>query len=342
MSALQPITIVGGGLAGLSLGIALCRAGVPTHIIEAGDYPRHRVCGEFITGLNDATIAKLEIGPAFNEAVCHHRVTFFLRGRAFGRQAMPSPARGISRYTLDARLADLFTSAGGRLSTHTRFTSPLLKPGWVQTNGRKRIATSPWMGLKLHARNFGTSDELELHLGNHAYVGLSAVEDGWINVCGLFRRRPDLNFNRDDALPVHLRASGLNVLAERLAVAEVRPGSRSAVAGFSFDRRINLENGVCLGDACAMIPPFTGNGMAMAFTSSALALDPLVAWAGGACSWTETTSSIRALLARQFKLRLASASFLHPFLLTRTGQRGLGTVADAGLLPFRPLFQLLH
>ena len=51
MTAVQSVRIVGGGLAGLSLGIGLRRAGVSTEIFEAGDYPRHRVCGEFVTGL---------------------------------------------------------------------------------------------------------------------------------------------------------------------------------------------------------------------------------------------------------------------------------------------------
>jgi flavin-dependent dehydrogenase len=342
MTALQPITIVGGGLAGLSLGIALCKTGVPTHIVEAGDYPRHRVCGEFITGLDDATIDRLEIGPALAGAGCHHRVTWFWNGRAVGQNTLPAPARALSRYALDARLAQLFTAAGGRLSTHTRFTASTFAPGWVQTNGRKRIGASPWMGLKLHARGLATIDGLELHFGGGAYVGLSSVEDGWINVCGLFRRRPGLRFDRDDALPACLRASGLHELAERLAGAEVRPGSRCAVAGFAFDRRITREGGVRLGDACAMIPPFTGNGMAMAFTSAALALDPLVAWSRGDRSWGETARGIRDSLAREFKLRLTSAACLHPFFLARAWQRCLGAAARTGLLPLRPMYHLLH
>ena len=342
MSALQPITIVGGGLAGLSLGIGLCKAGVPTHIIEAGDYPRHRVCGEFITGLDDTTIDKLKIGPAFTGVGCHRSVTFFLRANPVSRQILPSPARAISRYALDARLAELFTAAGGRLSTRTRFTSPLVEPGWVLTNGRKRIEASPWMGLKLHARNLTVADDLELHLSDNAYVGLSAVEDGWINVCGLFRRRPRLEFDRDNALPAYLRASGLSHLADRIAAAAVRPGSRSAAVGFEFDRGVSRDEGVQLGDACGMIPPFTGNGMAMAFISAALALDPLTEWSRAELSWSETVRRIRDSLSREFKLRLSSAAVLHPFFLNRIGQRCLGTLARFGLLPLRPMYQLLH
>jgi len=342
MNAPRPITIVGGGLAGLSLGIALRRAGVETRIIEAGHYPRHRVCGEFITGLDDATIERLGIGPALAGAGSPRGVTFFHRGRTIGRHALPAPARTISRFTLDARLAGMFTAAGGGLSTDQRVATQTLEPGWVRTTGRKRTDASPWMGLKLHARNLATTDELELHLGEGAYVGLSAVEGGWINVCGLFRRRPGLRFDRADALASCLSASGLAELAGRLEAAEIRPDSRSAVAGFGFDRRLPETEGVELGDANAVIPPFTGNGMAMAFAGAARALDPLVAWARGGPSWRETAGTIHHSLQREFKRRLACAAVLHPFLLTPAWQGFLGTASRAGLLPVDAMYRLLH
>ena len=57
MNAPRPLTIVGGGLAGLTLGIALRQRGVPVTIWEAGHYPRHRVCGEFICGRGRETLS---------------------------------------------------------------------------------------------------------------------------------------------------------------------------------------------------------------------------------------------------------------------------------------------
>jgi flavin-dependent dehydrogenase len=342
MNTIKPIAIIGGGLAGLSLGIALRKAGVPTRLYEAGDYPRHRVCGEFITGLDDVTIARLEIGAAFTGAGRHRSVTWFWREQAVGRNALVSPARALSRYYLDTRLAELFVAAGGELLTNTRYNPPTLEPGMVQANGRKRIGASPWMGLKLHARNLPPADDLELHLGDGAYVGLSAVEDGWINVCGLFRRRPGLRFDHDDALPAYLRASGLHALAERLKTAIIRPGSRCGVAGFMFDRRIGRGGGLRLGDACAVVPPFTGNGMAMAFASAAIAVEPLVAWARGERLWEDVTRDIDTAIRAEFRLRLASAALLHPFLLNRGGQRCLAGALRSGLLPITTLYRLLH
>ena len=50
------LTIAGGGLAGLSLGIALRSRGVPVRVIEAASYPRHRVCGEFISAIADVEL----------------------------------------------------------------------------------------------------------------------------------------------------------------------------------------------------------------------------------------------------------------------------------------------
>jgi len=340
--ARHPITIVGGGLSGLSLGVALRNAGVPTEIIEAGEYPRHRVCGEFITGLVTETIEKLGIGPALADATSHRKVTWHLRDRAIGCQVLPSPARAVSRYALDARLAEMFVARGGRLTTHTRFKPKADEPGTVQTSGRRSCGVSPWLGLKLHASNLATTDDLEFFLGDGAYVGLSTIEDGWTNLCGLFRRRPELQFERDDALSTYLCASGLAPLAERLKSANIRLGSRCAVAGIVCDSHVTEESGVRLGDACAMIPPFTGNGMAMAFTSAALALDPLVAWSRGDCSWVDTARCIRESLRGEFRVRLASASFLHHFLLNGTLQPCLGVSMRSGLLPLTTLYRLLH
>ena len=91
MNPPRQIEIVGGGLAGLSLGLALRRAGVPVTIFEAGAYPRHRVCGEFITGLKAPTIARLGLAPLLGDAGRLREVAWLARGRVVRRQQLPIP-----------------------------------------------------------------------------------------------------------------------------------------------------------------------------------------------------------------------------------------------------------
>ena len=101
MNATHPIEIIGGGLAGLSLGLALRREGVPVTLHEAGEYPRHRVCGEFITGLAASTIQRLGLAPALRDALHHEEVAWSVGGASPRIQHLPSPALGLSRHALD-------------------------------------------------------------------------------------------------------------------------------------------------------------------------------------------------------------------------------------------------
>ncbi len=338
----RPVEIIGGGLAGLALGIGLRRAGVPVTVFEAGDYPRHRVCGEFIAGLPDEVSRKLGIEDVFEGSILNTKVCWFLKDRRIGDMRLPRAAIGISRFMLDARLARLFVGRGGRLVTRRRMASDVHGPGRVLTAGRRRYADSPWVGLKAHVRNLSLGADLELHLGTGAYVGLSRVEEGWINLCGLFRRRSGLRGDSPEGLARTLRSSGLFALAERVGGVELRRGSACAVAGFVFDRRVGQRGAVALGDSCAVVPPFTGNGMAMALTGAALSLDPLLDWARYRASWEDASATIQEGLQHEFRVRLRGAALLHPMLLDPAGQSCLGALARTGLLPLRPLYHLLH
>ena len=340
-SPLKPVEIIGGGISGLSLGLALRRAEVPVTLIEAGGYPRHRVCGEFITGLNADTIDRLGLSSIIADARHHRQVSWFLRDRLLRRQTLPDPALALSRHVLDQRLANAFVSAGGALRTHTRADLSKTPDGRVFATGRKP-ARSDWIGLKCHAHGLVLKSELELHLGDNAYVGLCAVEEDRVNVSGLFRQRPGFDVTRETALLTYLRASGLGDLANRLSEVEIDPASFSAVAGLGFSKPAARSDRLVIGDTFAMIPPFTGNGMAMAFQSAECALDPLLAWSRGEAGWPVTLRKVNDRLRRRFRRRLASAKALHPFLFNPHGQRWLAAVNRTGLLPMRSLYHVLH
>jgi menaquinone-9 beta-reductase len=338
----RPVEIIGGGLAGLSLGLALNRAGVPVTIIEAGAYPRHRVCGEFITGLGQATIERLQLAPFLADARLHREVAWFLREKPLRHQTLPQPAYALSRHALDQRLATAFTAAGGVLRTHTRADLTAARDGRVFASGR-RPARPEWIGLKCHAVALPLVSGLELHLGDFAYIGLCAVEADRVNISGLFRQRADLpDLGRETALVAYLRAAGLSALADRLAAASIDRDSFSAVAGLGFSQPSTRADRLVIGDTYAMIPPFTGHGMAMAFQSAEASLDPVLAWSRGEATWADTLRSVHQRLRRLFCIRLASAAALHPFLFRPSRQRLLATASRLRVLPMEPLYALTH
>jgi flavin-dependent dehydrogenase len=335
------IEIIGGGLAGLSLGIALRRADIPVTVHEAGVYPRHRVCGEFITGLASTTIDRLGLQRALVGALRHREVAWSVGGRPPQIQRLPSPALGLSRHRLDERLATMLAELGGELQTRSRIEDLANTAGRVFSTGRRRSKDFRWLGLKMHVRGLTLTRDLEMHLGDHCYVGLARVEENVVNVCGLFRRRP-LRGQSVALLDAYLRAGGLDLLADRLGGARPEVESFCAVAALGFDRRTSADGRVCLGDATAMIPPFTGNGMAMAFQSAELALEPLVRFARHGADWTGTCRVINTALRRRFRMRLASAEAFHPFLLRPSRQRWFAVLGRSNLLPFGPMYAALH
>ncbi len=340
MIAPRPIEIVGGGLAGLALGLALQRRGVPVTLFEAGNYPRHRVCGEFISGIDAGSVARLGLGEILADARPHRRMTYHLGSRALRPFTLPETAWGISRYTLDARVAAAFVAAGGRLLTRTRAPEQPVKPGRVFSIGRNRSGPL-WVGLKIHLRGLALAGDCEIHLGDHAYLGLSRTETGAVNLCGIFAPR-EISARGAALIPGYLRATGLGDLAERLAEAEPDESSFCVVAASLGDRCTRDDGLLRVGDACATIPPFTGNGLAMALQSAEIAVEPLCAYADGRADWEETRRGTARAQQRRFGRRLALAAWLHPFFLTPRRQAWLAALVNFRLVPFGAFYAGLH
>ena len=327
------VNIGGGGLAGLSLGIALRQTGAPAVLHEAGIYPRHRVCGEFISGVSPAVLETLGIADLVQDAKRHFSSAWYFRERQVYRTQSPS-AVGISRYALDERLAVRFRELGGILKESSRIKEKS-GAGIVWCAGRKPMK-GRWIGLKCHVSGLDLSADLEMHLAANGYIGLAKIADGKVNVCGLFRRQPKLAGKGTQTLERYLHAGGLEGIAGRIFSAKVDEGSFLGVAGFSLGRPPAKSNALLtLGDAWGMIPPFTGNGMSMAFESAAIALEPLRSWQRGRETWEHALSHIQNRLAERFARRMFWARMMHPFLTTAAGQAFFTLVSRSGLLPFK-------
>jgi menaquinone-9 beta-reductase len=330
--SLNPITIVGGGLAGLALGIGLRQRGVPVTVWEAGRYPRHRVCGEFICGRAQEVLARLGLRDSFFRAgaILGHTAAFYVGRFGSPVRALATPALCLSRYATDALLAAQFRQAGGGLREHARWREDNYGEGVVRASGRRlhpRDEDYHWFGIKVHARNVRLAADLEMHRSQSGYVGLCRLGGGVVNVCGLFRRTA----NKPDATQSWrelLRGQPGTGLWEGLGHASFDQDSFCSVAGFSLKPfRAGSHSECCIGDALTMIPPVTGNGMSMAFEAAELAVGPLAAYSRGESTWNEARQAVAEACDHAFARRLAWARALQWLMLTPWLRGWAGSVA---------------
>ena len=337
---MREIEIVGGGLAGLSLGVALAREGVPVRVREASVYPRHRVCGEFLNGVTWETLERLGIADLFDDALRHELTRWWVGEEMILESQLSRPALGMSRWVMDERLRVCFEEAGGVLSVNDRAV-PVPREGLVWTAGRRLTKGSALVGLKAHFMGVDLDGFLEMHVGEGAYVGMTPVSaDGErVNVCGLFRKE-DLAGGRNPMVTA-LRRCGLPEVAGRLERAEMDGASLTGVSGLHLGGQ-GAADGLCtLGDAERMIPPFTGNGMSMAFESAECALPHLLAYAREEVSWEVACAEIRGSLEGRFAKRVRLALGLHRCLTSAAGRVALRSAGRSGVLPFRWLHERL-
>jgi len=335
---MRAVEIIGGGLAGLGLGIALRRAGVPVTIHEAGHYPRHRVCGEFITSLDRQTTQALQLEEVLARARPARVVAWCEDSQPEIVHRLPQAALCLSRHVLDQAMAERFVDLGGDLRTGSR-GADADRPGTVHAGGRQPSTESRWVGLKQHFRNLELRHDLEVHFGNSGYIGLTKVDNDTVNVCGLLRRG---SAHLKQSLAAVASEAGFRALSLRLSEAEPVPQSACAVAGLDYRTRPSEAGAMRIGDRGGMIPPFTGHGMTIALQSAAASAPHLAAWSRGDIPWQRACASVRQVQRSRFGMRLRLARLFHPLLLQPRMRSTARLLHRRGVLPVGLLYRLMH
>ena len=153
------IDVIGGGPAGAMAAIAARHHGAEVRVFEKSAFPRHKVCGEFLSpdilmllrraGCEEEFFA---LGPA---AIRRMDLHF---GSRLVRHTLPQPAYGLSRYALDRLLLDRAAALGAEIVRETRTPREPHGP-LVLANGRTAHGRSGerLFGFKAHFR--GHADE---------------------------------------------------------------------------------------------------------------------------------------------------------------------------------------
>lgn len=346
--SLREIEIVGGGLAGLALGVYLRKLGVPVRILDAGSYPRHRVCGEFVCGVLPEILADLGVDGVYEKALRHREMRWWMGDDLLLQKKLPQVALGLSRHAVDAELARLFVEKGGDLRVDHKVDMEEDKGARVWAAGKKKSGRAEWIGLKIHTREAADfSEGLEMHSGRGGYVGVCGIESGRHNICGLFKVRKGVKGRGVALMTAYLREAGLRDFASKMerlvAAGKVDEESFCAVAGFDFGRQQEAAAGrFVIGDADLLIAPFSGNGMSMALESAWLAGSVLAEYARGEIEWAEAREKHRQTAGKNFAKRMKLATCLHPLLFSGAGRKCLEIGAKTGILPFGTMFSQLR
>ena len=121
------LAIIGGGPAGSSAAITAARMGAKVALFEARDFPRHKVCGEFVSAESLDLLAGLlqdapETAALLARAPVIERTRLLFGGRVIEVEVSPA-ALSISRYDLDALLWNAAQRAGVEVRPNCEVTA---------------------------------------------------------------------------------------------------------------------------------------------------------------------------------------------------------------------------
>ncbi|PYX02601.1 MAG: hypothetical protein DMG86_06555 [Acidobacteria bacterium] len=299
------LIVIGGGPAGAAAAIVAGGNGRRVLLLERGKFPRHKVCGEFVSaeslGLLKTLLDSQQSG-LLRDAVQIPGARLFLDDRTLSTVVDP-PAASIARLDLDLALWDSAERAGVdarqqvtvqsisgsgpfRLVTSAgEFESRAVinaSGRWSNLNARagETEQIEKWIGLKAHFAEPFPNSSVDLYFFDGGYCGVQPVEvngahsgNGRVNACAMVRADvastlPEV-FTRHDAL--RERSLRWRPLSD--------PVSTSPLI---FHKPQPERDGVLMaGDAAGFVDPFVGDGISLAVRSGSLAAGCLIPFFAG-------------------------------------------------------------
>jgi len=347
---LYDVAIIGGGLAGLALAIQLANENFKVIVIEKEMYPFHRVCGEYISFESWNFLEN--IGYALSDMdlpVIKNLEVSSPNGNILA-QPLTLGGFGISRYKIDAELAQIAKNSGAEVAENEKVNDVVFRGNHFSVQyahrtikakvvaaafGKRSNLDVKWkrpfvlqkpgkldnyIGVKYHIKTDAPADTIALHNFADGYCGLSRVEDNRYCLCYLTTARNLRNSNNSIAAMEKNILYKNPVLKNIFTSAEFMRSEPVTIAQVSFTKKKQVENHMLMvGDAAGMITPLCGNGMSMALHASKLAAEVIQLFLRHKITRQQMESSYamewNALFARRLRTgRLIQRMFGRPWI----------------------------
>lgn len=336
--------VVGGGPAGAATACDLAASGREVTLVERAGGAHHKVCGEFLSIETQAQLTRLGVDPLAHHAVPIDQMSVFSAAR---KVTVPLPFRALSlsRHRLDEALLQRAADRGAEVKRNVsvRVAKPdragwtlqcddgetircrnlILATGKLGLRGIEDTRDNSLVGLKMHLRPSAKvarllAGKVELSLLDDSYVGLELVEDGIANLCLVLPRAVVAGVGSGWAALEKYLTSALPQLADRLEGATPLWDKPLAVV-CPTGGHLHAESGTTsfrVGDRLAHIPPYTGDGIAIALGSAALAAEHIqlgrspAAYLAAARKLTGGTIRLAGIVSRLAASRVGRAALL--------------------------------
>ncbi len=320
----EEFVIIGAGVAGLCAANRLADLGKHSVVIEGGEYPVPKVCGEFLSPECLDYLRSWDIKPAREIKDAH-----FYAGSHHMHFTLPISAASMPHMQRDRQLLDYAQRNGVDVLLHTKVVDLRreregyvlhLSNGQVLQAGHLLIATGrlpqfhssppqfPYVGIKNHIKGVHLKNRIEMYAFQGAYIGLVAIDEDTANVVCLAERNQLERVESAETL-VRGLVGQYPTLYQYFEKSTYGYSEWLTCKVPAFGIKMpSLEPRVYfLGDAAGSIPPVTGDGVAMAVSSGVMAAE---------CASYDDAKGYRTRWLKQHHKHMRWGQLLHRIMLS--------------------------
>jgi len=302
------VLIIGGGLAGLTAGIHLSKAGKKVVLIEKKSFPQHKVCGEYVSNEVLQYLKNLGANPFDIGANAVQKFQLSAPSGKIVETELPLGGFGIRRYAFDEFLFKKAQETGVTVFEKMSVTEVQFKGDFFEINCQKgenfqaKIVLgsfgkrsnldkslnrgffsqpTDYLGVKHFFEGKFPKDLVVLHNFDGGYCGAIQVEDKSISVAYLTKAaylQKHGNLQKMEEALLYKNP----ILKQLFTTNKPLLKRPQTISNISFKSKEVVQNHILMiGDAAGMIPPVCGNGMAMGIHAAKMVSELVLSFLNG-------------------------------------------------------------